>query len=331
MRHPAAPMLAAALTWLGCQSQPPPEAPPPETTPFTPDDCTRQVQAITGLFRSRPEERDDQLREIRRLAAMYDRVKAMGTAPATLEQSCAKPLRDLTKELALLLHKRAQKHKDNRGRVIVEQLYRSYLDRFADQRDATELGFYHGEVLWTLERWREAANRYQWVAERDPDGKFAREAAYAAMLAWKNVLDGDRSAASGEVDAGLSPRPLTDDERGLLAAMDRYLAIVPPAGDRVQVEYRRARIYYDHNLFVEAIPLFQAVVDGQPEHELALYSANLVLDSLNALGRNRDLLRRVDSYLANPALMKDQEFADQLAAIKTELTRRLRTGPRRTP
>ncbi len=128
MRHPAAPLLAAALTWLACQSQLPPEAPPSETALFTPDDCTRQVQVITGLFRSRPEERGDQLREILRLAAMHDRVKAMGTAPATLEQSCAKPLRDLTKELVLLLHKRAQKHKDNRGRVIVEELYRTYLD-----------------------------------------------------------------------------------------------------------------------------------------------------------------------------------------------------------
>ncbi len=103
------------------------------------------------------------------------------------------------------------------------------------------------------------------------------------------------------------------------------------SGERVQVEYRRARIHYDHNLFVEAIPLFEVIVSAHPEHELALYSANLVLDCLSALGRSRDLLYRVDSYLATPALVKDREFADQLKAIKADLTRRLRTGQRRTP
>ena len=338
MRHAAVPLAAAlALTWAGCRDQTPPPGAieRPTIAPgalFTPDDCRRQVQAIQGLLRSKPEERGEQLRELLRLAAMFDRVKAAGVAAGTLETSCGQPLRDLSQELALLLHKRAQKQKDDRLRPIADELYRTFLDRFPDDRRAGELGFFHGEVLWTMERWRQAAERYQRVVERDPRGKYAKEAAYASLLAWKNVVDpGDGAASADDVDAGLAPRPLSDDERRLLAAMDRYLAIVPDAANRTQLDYRRARLLYDHNQFAEAIPLFQAIVERAPEHELAVFSANLVLDSLNVLGRSQELARRVDGYLATPALMKDPELARQLRAIKADLARRGRGARTRTP
>jgi hypothetical protein len=338
MRHAAASLAAAlALTWAGCRDQnPPPGAiERPAIDPaalFTPDDCSRQVREIQDLLRGKPEERAEHLREVLRLAAMYDRVKAAGVAAGTVESSCGKPLRELSQELALMLHKRAQRQKDDRLRPIVEELYRTYLDRFPDDRRASEFGFFHGELLWTMERWREAAERYQWVAERDPGGKYAKESAYASLLAWKNVLDpGDSVTARNDTDAGLAPVPLSSDERKLLAAMDRYLTLVPDAANRTQLEYRKGRLHYDHNQFAEAIPLFQAVVERAPEHELAVYSANLVLDSLNIQGRSQELARRVDGYLSTPALMKDPEFARQLKAIKADLARRARGGRTRAP
>lgn len=332
-RHFPVPLILAAFAALGaCQNQGPaapattraalPQIERPVLDPnvaIGPTDCAQQVKTITAALRAGPDGRPEQVREVLRLAAMYDRVKAAKADQAVLDQACGRPLRELTNELVLLLHKRAQKDKDDESRVLAAELYRLYLDRFSEDPSAYTLGFYQAELSWTMEQWRAAAERYDWVAERDPRGKHALEAAYAALLAWKNLVEGGKPAGeSAAGDSGLAARPLGADERKLVGAMDRYLALAPDGAERVKIEYRRARLHYEHNLFEEAIPLFQGLVERHPEHELAVYSANLLLDSLNALGRGADVLRWVDRFLAMPALMKDEELARQMRTIKSD-------------
>jgi hypothetical protein len=41
--------------------------------------------------------------------------------------------------------------------------------------------------------WREAAEQYTRVIEQNPMGPYVKEAAYAAVLAWQNVLYEDDS------------------------------------------------------------------------------------------------------------------------------------------
>jgi tetratricopeptide (TPR) repeat protein len=83
----------------------------------------------------------------------------------------------------------------------------------------------------------------------------------------------------------------------------------------VKVQYRRARLYYDHDLFDQAIPLFAQIVDEHAGEELAVYAANLLLDSLNVTRRQPEIARWVARFQANPALMKDPEFARQMRSL----------------
>ena len=73
----------------------------------------------------------------------------------------------------------------------------------------------------------------------------------------------------------------------MIAAFDTYIKYVPDAPELVTIKYRKARIYYEYNHFDEASPLFEDIVDKHPKHELAIYSANLLLDTLNTQGRRR--------------------------------------------
>ena len=63
--------------------------------------------------------------------------------------------------------------------------------------------FYRGELLWVLRRWKDAAEQYTEVVEAQPGGKYLREAAFAAVLAWKNALMIERRGAP----AGARTRP----------------------------------------------------------------------------------------------------------------------------
>jgi tetratricopeptide (TPR) repeat protein len=322
-RVPPAAVVAVCL--LGCE-EPPPERPVLDRDrPVSATDCLSQRAEVERLVRREPERRPEQVQQIQLLAAMYDRARAAGVAPAQL-QGCREALRDLTHEIALLLHQRAQRDKDQEARVLTGELYRIFLERFADDPRAYAVGFYNGELLWTMERWREAAVQYQWVVERDPGGKLAAEAAYGALLAWKNVLESARQGQghgqgqgdTAKPEAGAAPRAPTEDERRLLAAMDTYLRVVPDAPERVSIQYRRARMHYDWGRFEEAIPMFQVIVERHPQHELAVYSANLLLDALNARGRTGEVLRWTETFLATPSLMKDAQLARQMRTLRSD-------------
>ena len=62
----------------------------------------------------------------------------------------------------------------------------------------------------------------------------------------------------------------------------------------------------------EAAKLFEDIVRKYPKHELSIYSANLLLDSLNAQGKTKEVVSWVDKFLEMPELMKDPEFGKQM-------------------
>jgi tetratricopeptide (TPR) repeat protein len=268
----------------------------------------------------------DQVQELERLGAVHDKL-----APAlegTDRAECRDALHDATKELALVWHKEAQRTKNRDTFALDRHVYELFLAHFPDDADAYDLGYYYGELLWSLEAWRDAAVQYTKVVEARPAGRWIKDAAYAAVLAWQNALgieeheraEAVRSAreeSAKQVD--LSPRPLPDYQRQMVAAFDTFLSHVPDAPERVKIEYRKARIFYEHNHFAEAVPLFAAIVERHPRDELAIpYAANLLLDSLNALGRTKEVLAWVDRFLELPAAIADKSFVETMIGLRSD-------------
>jgi tetratricopeptide (TPR) repeat protein len=272
----------------------------------------------------------DQVQEIERMGAVYDKVVEMKLKKDQMEE-CRNAFHDTSKELALIWHKEAQKTKNADTYQLVQYVYREFLKHFPDDKDSYDMNFYFGELLWTLERWKDAAEQYTKVVEMNPKGKYAKDAAYAAVLGWKNALQVD--------DEGLGPdakkaheQKQSDDAKGkkaepktipeyqgkMIAAFDTYIKYVPDAPELPVIRYRKARIYYEYNHFEEAAKLFQDVVEKHPNHELAIYSANLLLDSLNALGKTKEVVSWVDKFLEMPNLMKDPEFGKQMISLKSD-------------
>ncbi len=193
------------------------------------------------------------------------------------------------------------------------------------------MNFYYGELLWTLERWKDAAEQYTKVVEMNPKGKYAKDAAYAAVLGWKNALQVDdegvgadakkrtaRSSKRTRSTRRSSPKTIPEYQQKMIAAFDTYIKYVPDAPELPAIRYRKARIYYEYNHFDEAAKLFEEVVAKHPNHELAIYSANLLLDSLNAQGKTKEVVAWVDKFLEMPNLMKDPEFGKQMISLKSD-------------
>jgi TolA-binding protein len=272
----------------------------------------------------------DQVQEIERLGAVYDKVADMKGVKKDQMEECKNSFHDTARELALIWHKEAQKTKNTDTYALDKYVYKVFLDHFPKDKQAYEMSYYYGELLWTLENWRDAAEQYTKVVEMNPQGKYVKDAAYAAVLAWKNALqvddheqkdlvDKDREKFKEKDEKGrLKPLDIPEYQQKMIAAFDTYIKYVPDAPELVTIKYRKARIYYEYNHFDEAAKLFGDIVDRHPKHELAIYSANLLLDSLNAQGKTKEVVQYVDKFLEMPDLMKDPEFGKQMISLKSD-------------
>ena len=117
-------------------------------------------------------------------------------------------------------------------------------------------------------------------------GEVLKEAAYAAVISWKNCLavedDGQdarerhqeeaqrdearRSAKEGtkegKEDESCSRRkPIPEKQQKMLEAFDTYIKYVPESPELPTIKYRKARIYYEYNHFDEAMPLFKDIAE----------------------------------------------------------------------
>jgi TolA-binding protein len=274
-----------------------------------------------------------QTQELERLAAVYGALRAGKPAPKRdLLDECRVSLHDAARETAIIWHREAQKTQDLATFALAARAYRTFLAAFPDDKDAYEMTYYEGETLWTLKRWTEAAAAYTRVAEMNPSGKYLRDAAYAAVLAWKNALLVDDEEQRGRVEAertrvrareqagpsALAPLPIPDNQQKMIAAFHAYRKHVPDAPELPVMLYQEGYICYDYNHFDCAEQRFGEVVERYPTHKLAIFAANLYIDALNAEGKTAAVLAAVDRFLEVPALVKDAEFLKGLISIKSD-------------
>jgi hypothetical protein len=180
--------------------------------------------------------------------------------------------------------------------------------------------------------WEVAAEAFLAVAE-DPKAAAAerKEAAYAAVLAWKNALNVDpRVKTPGAVDDGRwdrvpEPTPLSPQEERLLRAFDVYLALGAFADpDEVPgIVFLRGNILRRHHRYTEAEPWFQTIIDDHPRHETAEYAANALLD-MYILGARYDELAALAARLhADTAFLAGRaDLAERLEDLLARIGRK---------
>jgi len=264
----------------------------------------------------------DQVQELKRLGNVYEAMVKKTDVKKDVMNECKNSFHDTGKELALIWHKEAQRTKNADTYQLAGMVYKEFLSHFGQEKDTPEITFYYGEILWQMQAWKEAAETYTKVVQLDPKGKYVKESAYAAVLAWKNALNindaGEEVDKDKSKEKDLKPRTIPEYQKKMIEAFDTYIKYVPDAPELTKIKYRKARVFYDYNHFDEAIVLFADIVDHHVTDDLAIYSANLLLDCLNILKHYKELLATVEKYLGNPVLMKDQEFRKQMVSLKTD-------------
>ncbi|HEY3355705.1 MAG TPA: tetratricopeptide repeat protein [Polyangia bacterium] len=265
---------------------------------------------------------------LRRLLATAEEAARRRPPPAGLAE-CTRAARATLAELARVWHLESAKGPAD-ARPRAKRLCEEYLRRFPDGEEAAAVAYHHAQILEQDARGAggravcEAFDRAVALAARPgADPKLRGEAARAAVTCWKRLVEGDPAApAAGRARDRRRPKPAPADQASLVAALDAALDAAPVAAERVSWLYLKARTLYQAERLAQAAPVFAEVALGHRRDPVALYAAQLLLDTLNRLGRMDELDRFVDCFLVVPELTRDPEFREVLVKLRRTIDTR---------
>jgi tetratricopeptide (TPR) repeat protein len=212
---------------------------------------------------------------------------------------------------------------DRRTLQLAADLYQTVLGAFGKQDfarftfprivredwpTAVKIRYAKADLHYYLKQWKECGPAFDAVVAEEPDGPLAGEAAWASASCYENDylaqhegrrdrvasgnLPGSTTSRAAAPAQSFDPKPLTAAQKAMVASFDRYLChIRPDPADReaatrtVDIEFARARTYYEAQHWEEAALAFRDVAINHPGSDDAVFAAHLSLDSLNVLAR----------------------------------------------
>ena len=241
---------------------------------------------------------------LHQLADDFEHAQLDGDPGAT----CHDATRDALLEAATKWHHRSYETDTDRLRVLSADAYARFAALFPEDDDTHSVQYYHGELLWARAvhaqehapeqvgaLYLQSQALFDASIDRDPEGQFASEAAYAQVLAVRNALGPEGLAPSDSDDARADfPRkPYGPDAQRLLASYRRYF---DHAADddprRGEIAYFWGQLAMQHNQFADArgpLDIAITVLDERPEvPDIAVRAAEMKLDLLTIAWVRKD-------------------------------------------
>lgn len=305
--------------------------------------CDWQGKVVNAMlvFGSRGETSD----EIATLVRTYLTHKKSGTLEGATLEKCRLNAQGVTAEISKTWHNKALQIASSEGLGNIEKLYQLYLESFPQASDIGDMQYYYAELLWlraeyekdqklASQRWEKAAIAFTAVVQNGKvNANELKNSAYAAVLSWKNALAVDPrtmaastvfNAKNAEQDTP-EARPIGSREKMMLAAFETYSKYIedPSDDEVVMLTFLKARVYWRHGRLQESLPFFYEIVEKHSEHELALFSANLLLDSLIRLKKYDEVNKLVHKLLKNKKFAQaHDELRERLLGIKSVVMRK---------
>jgi cellulose synthase operon protein C len=247
-------------------------------------------------------------------------------------------------------HAEAQKTKSVETYKLARDIYKNYLDNFAQAdvikdceydeeivAQAYTLRYYYADILWSLQEWEPAATQYAKVAEINPKGPYSRNAQYNALLCFDKLAKGISSNLSenqkidekkkkesmtgtkvtlARHEKGAKEEAIPKWDEALVQGIDKYVSLYPGDQDEIELRYKSAKIYYDHYHDVEAAKRFGEIISRWPTDKRSGMAANLSLDLLIEKEEWGELNKLAREFHANKKLAtSDKSFPGRVADL----------------
>ena len=295
--------------------------------------CLWQYNIAQAMLSAPGASNANKVEEMERLVKLYGALKDKNVLPKAEAGECHDNAAAMSGEMARAYHNESIKTKNPETLAYADKLYNVYLQVFPDAEDYGETQYYYSELLWSraenepnprmqTELWENAAVSFTNVVKAGKaDPKQIKEAAYAAVLGWKNALAVDPrvkvnpiAMKEGEDNSKIpEPQPIPEREQKMLDAFDVYIKYIkdPKDDELVSMKFLKANMYRRYNHFEEALPMFEDIIKTRPEHETAYFSANILLDIYIITKKYDKVAEWAQWFADNPKFLTAKEDQDR--------------------
>jgi tetratricopeptide (TPR) repeat protein len=251
------------------------------------------------------------LEEIDRLLRDYGKDSAWARANASNPKAVEEAQESVEKALrkvATDYHTEARKLRKSRHPTapdvysMANQAYAAYLTQFPATKNAYDMRYSYGELLYEVKDYAGAFEQYMKVVEMDPKGQYSKYCAESAIFAAEEQvkLEGGIDASSVRVNAGEAAKkeaiPLTDWEKRLVAACKQFADLYPEDKKVIQAIFKSAYLLYTKFQFSRAAEQFNAVINMNPSSSQATTAAELMLDTFVVQENYEELKKNAKFY-----------------------------------
>lgn len=203
----------------------------------------------------------------------------------------------------LQMHQTAQNSRAEYSQAQANAGYGLYMKHFAEGVNAPEMRFFHGELLFDMNKYEEAARVYLWSADKDPKGKYADKAVANAVLALERDLPSAQQIDQKRGDS-VEQIPLDPEVVRFERAALKYFQVAPKGEKTSDVRRRLGVLYYSYNHFDKASEVFEDILKSEPNSQNGEIAGNLLLDIYKLKGDMTGMIDRANALLANPQIAR---------------------------
>jgi len=235
---------------------------------------------------------DDQvLAEIQRLRTDYGPESAWARANAAdpdVVNDANNTIETAMRTMAIGYHEQARKYAKSRHprtsevRETARQAYAAYLTDYGSHKQAYEVRYAYGELLYKLERYDEAFDQYMAVVDMDPSGARSQFCAESAIFSADMMVKregGGGQLAKPKAGQKVEAKDLTAWEQRLVDSCNKYATLYPNDKKVRNIIYKSAYLLYNKGHLSEAGDQFRAVISMDPGSKEAEQAAHLILDA----------------------------------------------------
>ncbi len=287
-----------------------------------PKDCAYQAKITEAVLAQKTGDKAAAKAKLDRQLQVEQVFVAQGY-PDDAKLACANATAALVTETAMIWHLEAVGSHGVRGTMspealaFADDLYAKVIRQFSaaefarfefprlvkeDWPTLLEIKAARADLLYAQKAWGKCGDAFDAVVAEDPHGPLAVESAHASALCNQHAYlaahagQSDRSVrrlddrGAARTPGDVAPRAIEPGQKAMLASFDRYLCVAKPdPKDReaydtyVEIAYARAHTYFEAHRWAEAAAAFRAIALEHPEHDAAIYAAQLSLEALNVM------------------------------------------------
>lgn len=170
--------------------------------------------------------------------------------------------------------------------------------------------------------WEDAASAFVVVVEAGtlPDAEL-QSAALSALSAFKNAFAVDprtreKPAEIDPFERRLVAQEVTKRDQKMISMLERIERHIPDRDEVAGMKFLRANIWRRYNHFAKSTPIYLDLIENHRAHEVAEYSANLLLDTYNREMKYPELVELAKKLRADKAFLAKR---DDLAATVNKI------------